>query len=128
MFSKKCIFAGKIEVMKILTEQITVGQLMQIESERFFDYMVKGVVDVQKRIIAVNAELHADLETYLRENGSEEKYLFGINILDDGEVEYDSLINISRNRDMGYPRGGRTVADEETRKEIDKIVELWIRK
>ncbi len=128
MFSKKCIFAGKTEVMKILTEPITVEQLMQIESERFFDYMVKGVVDVQKRIIAVNAELHADLETYLRENGSEEKNLFGINILDDGEVEYDSLINITRNRDMGYPRGGRTVADEETRKEIDKIVEIWIRK
>lgn len=114
--------------MKILTEPITVDQLMQIESERYFDYMVKAVVDVQKQLIAVNAELHADLETYLRENGSEEKYLFGINILDDGEVEYDSLINITRNRDMGFPRGGRTVADEATRCEIDKIVGLWIRR
>ncbi len=74
------------------------------------------------------AELHADLETFLRENGSEEKYLYGINILDDGEVEYDSLINITRNRDNGYPRGGRTVADEGIRVEIDKIVALWIRK
>ncbi len=37
------------QVMKILTEQITVDQLMNIESERFFDYMVKAVVDVHSK-------------------------------------------------------------------------------
>ncbi len=114
--------------MKILDRPITLDELMHIESERYFDYMMKAVVDVQKQLIAVNAELHADLETYLREQGSEEKYLYGINILDDGEVEYDSLINITRNRDAGYPRAGRTVADEAVRNEIDKILEIWIRK
>ncbi len=114
--------------MKILTRQISIEELMQIETERFFDYMVKAVVDVEKHIIAVNAELHADLEAYLRDNGSEEKNLYGINILDDGEVEFDSLINITRNRNAGYPRGGRDVVDENVRNEIIKTVELWIKK
>ncbi len=114
--------------MKILDKQISVDELMQIENERYFDYMMKAVVDIKRQLIAVNAELHADLETLLREQGSEEKYLYGINILDDGEIEYDSLINITRNRDAGFPRGGRTVMDENARNEIEKIVELWIRK
>ena len=42
---------------------------MHLEEERFFNYMVKAVVDLQKGIIAVNAELHADLEVHLREQG-----------------------------------------------------------
>ncbi len=36
--------------MIILDKQITVDELMQIESERYFDYMVKAVVDVKNGI------------------------------------------------------------------------------
>lgn len=79
--------------------------------------MVKCVVDIEKELLAINAELHSDLEKYLLDNGSENKNLYGINILlDDYEIEFDSLINPPRNREAGFPRVGRDVVDPIARK------------
>lgn len=117
--------------MKILQEKISKDNLIHLDSigeeYTYFDYMVKAVVDIKKELVAINAELHADLETYLLENGSENRNLWGINIdLDTFEIEYDSMINPPRNREMGYPRAGRDVAAPEIRKKIKEIVEKWI--
>ncbi len=112
--------------MIILRTTISLEGLFAIENVTFFDDMMKAVVDVRKGLIAVNAELHADLEAFLVSDGSQQKDLYGINILDDGEIEYDSLINIPRNRDAGYPRAGRTVKDPMIRKSIDEIISQWI--
>ena len=113
--------------MLILTEKIKKETLLNIEHESFFDDMIKCVVDLKKEIIAVNAELHADLEEYLLDNGSKQENLYGINILfDDWEIEYDSLINPPRNREAGFPRGGRDVSDPNARKKIEEIVHKWI--
>lgn len=114
--------------MKILDRKITLTELMRIENKTFFDDMIKAVVDVDKGIIAVNAALHADLESYLLENNSSQSHLYGINILEDGDIEYDSLINPPRNRDAGFPRAGRTVADPKARQMIEEIVSKWIQK
>lgn len=74
-------------------------------------------MDVKREMIAVNAELHADLEELMLESGLDQKDLYGINLLfDERGIEYDSLINPPRNRDAGYPRAGRTVADPAVRK------------
>lgn len=79
--------------------------------------MVKCVVDIEKELLAINAELHSDLEKYLLDNGLENKNLYGINILlDDYEIEFDSLINPPRNREAGFPRVGRDVVDPIARK------------
>lgn len=79
--------------------------------------MIKCVVDIEKELLAINAELHSDLEKYLLDNGLENKNLYGINILlDDYEIEFDSLINPPRNREAGFPRVGRDVADPIARK------------
>ena len=84
--------------------------------------------DIERGLLAVNADLHADLEELLLENGSEQKNLYGYNILYDGwEIEYDSLINPPRNREAGYPRVGRYVADPEARERIQEIVKKWIK-
>lgn len=89
--------------------------------------MSKAVVDTGRELIAVNAELHSDLESLLLENGSEQRNLYGINILfDEREIEFDSMINPPRNREAGYPRAGRTVADPEARKRIEEVVSKWI--
>lgn len=112
--------------MLILTNRVTVNDLMHIEANTFFDDMIKCVVDVEREIIAVNAELHADLETFLLEQGADPKNLYGINILEDGEVEFDSLINPPRNREAGYPRAGRYVADPVARNKINKVVGQWL--
>lgn len=64
----------------------------------FFEVMVKAVVDVERRIIAMDAELHSDLESFLIQNGSRQKDLWGINLhidaTPDDFVEFDSMINI----------------------------------
>lgn len=44
--------------------------------------------NIGRGILAVNAELHSDLEQMLLENGSNQKYLYGINIYyDNGELD-----------------------------------------
>ncbi len=112
--------------MIILDKKYTVDKLMNIEPEVFFNDMVKCVVDIKRELIAVNAELHADLEEHLLTNGSAQSDLYGINILDDGEIEFDSLINPPRNREAGYPRAGRYVADPDARAKIEEVVDKWV--
>lgn len=84
-------------------------------------------MDVEKDLLAINAELHSDLEKYLLDNGSNNRDLYGINILlDDFEIEFDSLINPPRNREAGFPRVGRDVADPVAREKIVEVVNKWI--
>ena len=61
------------------------------------------------------------------QQGSNQRFLYGINIYyDSGDIEFDSLINPPRNREAGYPRVGRYVADPIARKKIEGVVEKWI--
>ncbi len=63
-----------------------------------FGEMVKAVVDVDRGIMAIGAEVHADEEAALLEDGSRQSNLWGINLYPadagDGWVEFDSMINI----------------------------------
>lgn len=88
--------------------------------------MVKGVVDVKDELLAIDAEMHADLEQFLLSRGSEQDDLWGINLWyeDDGEdfVEFDSMINV-RPRQGNMTRG---VEDVEKQKKIIEVVNRWI--
>ena len=114
--------------MIILSKPIRLDELPNLESEMYFrdEEMVKAVSDNSKGIIALNAELHSDLESLLLENGSSQSDLYGFNIYYDKEIEYDSLINPPRNREAGFPRAGREVADPVARERIKEIVDKWI--
>jgi hypothetical protein len=83
--------------MKILDNAIAISELKQIAQTCFID-MVKVVVDIDKGLVAIDAELHSDLEALLLEKGSRQKDLWGINLYPDmhGEdfIEFDSMINI----------------------------------
>lgn len=83
--------------MEVLESEVSMETLQKMASNVFGD-MLKAVVDVNKRLLAVDAELHADLESMLLEKGSEQKDLWGINLYPfvSGEdfIEFDSLINI----------------------------------
>ncbi len=68
-----------------------------------------------------------DLEELLLENGSSQRHLYGFNIYYDKEIEYDSMINPPRNREAGFPRVGRDVADPKAREAIKEIVDKWIK-
>jgi hypothetical protein len=60
--------------------------------------MVKYVVDVERRLVAIGGEMHADAEQALLEEGSRQGDLWGANYYPgrggDGCIEYTSLINI----------------------------------
>ncbi|MCD7842842.1 MAG: DUF5674 family protein [Lachnospiraceae bacterium] len=112
--------------MLILEKEITLDELMHIEPVMYFDDMIKCVADIDRGLLAVNAEMYADLEALLLEQGSSQKSLYGFNIWEDGDIEFDSLINPPRNREAGYPRAGRYVADPDAREKIREVVEQWV--
>jgi Protein of unknown function (DUF5674) len=83
--------------MEIITQQTTLGEIERM-AERMFGNMVKAVVDVDREILAVDGELHSDLEALLIENGSSQRSLWGINLYPemkgDDFIEFDSMINM----------------------------------
>ncbi len=95
-------------------------------AENFYGDMIKGVVDVEQNLLALDAELHSDLESLLLREGSQQESLWGINLYpaadEEDFLEFDSLINIR-------PRQGnrsRDVENEETREKIRCIVNKYI--
>lgn len=83
--------------MIIVAEKIAIGEVRRMAGEMFGN-LVKAVVDVDRRLIALDAELHSDLEAFLLQNGSAQGSLWGINLYPemsgDDFVEFDSLIDI----------------------------------
>lgn len=101
---------------------ITVDEL-SIMAKRMYGSLVKAVVDIQKQLLVVDAELHVDEEQYLLENGSHQTDLWGINLYpdkysSDDFVEFDSMINIRPSQQ----NMSRDVKDKEIRESIVKIV------
>jgi hypothetical protein len=80
----------------LLHERIDPAELRRL-AERF-EGMVKYVVDVGRRRVAIGGEMHADAEQLLLEDGSRQADLWGANYYPgrgpDGCIEYTSLINI----------------------------------
>lgn len=112
--------------MTIIREAIDRVQLAEMAQD-FYGEMIKGVVDVDRKILALNAELHSDLEKLLLEDGSNQESLWGINLYPDVEgddfIEFDSLINISPRRN----NFSRDVEDKTVREKISLIVNDLVR-
>ena len=112
--------------MKIVRDMLTLDELKQMASA-MFENMVKAVVDVEKKLVALDAELHSDLEALLLQDGSKQKDLWGINLYPEMQgdefIEFDSMIN------MRPSQGNRSrgVDNAETRKKISEIVTEKIR-
>ncbi len=112
--------------MQILEAAITVDELRKIAEATFGD-IVKAVVDTDRQLIALDAELHSDLEAMLLGNGSEQNSLWGINLYpdltDEDFIEFDSLINIRPSQGNKT----RSVDSKDIQKKIRTIVNRWIR-
>jgi hypothetical protein len=114
--------------MKLVEKNIKLAELQEM-SQKMFGNLVKGVVDIQKGSMAVDAELHSDEEAFLLENGSKQEDLWGINIYPEffGQadfIEFDSMINLrpsQKNRSRG-------VDDPEIRKKILELTSKLILK
>jgi hypothetical protein len=88
---------------------------------RFFEDMVKYVVDIERGVAAVGGELHADAEALRLEDGSQQRDLCGANYYTgtgpDECIEYMSLINISPSREDR----SMLIEDEAIRKRVRDI-------
>ena len=95
---------------------------LKVLAEGRFGNLVKAVVDVERKIMALDGELHADEEALLLENGSRQEDLWGINIYPELEgpdrIEFDSVINIRPSQG----NRSRGVDDQRTREKIVKVV------
>ena len=113
--------------MKIIRDKITLAELNEMASKSF-GQLVKAVVDVEKEIMVVDAELHADEEAVLLEEGSEQSNLWGINIYPQvaGEnfIEFDSMINLRPSQG----NRSREVEDPETRRRIILLINKLVEK
>ena len=83
--------------MVIIRDTLAFEDLKQMAARMFGD-LVKAVVDVDRELLAVDAELHADLEALLLHDGSKQRSLWGINLYpelpEDQFIEFDSMINV----------------------------------
>lgn len=115
--------------MKTVTERdrISLDELRGLAAGRFGD-LVKAVVDLERRIMIVDADLHADQEAELLADGSRQQDLWGINLYPDLQgsdwLEFDSMINLR----PSFGNRSRGVDDPAIRNRIaDLVGELVIR-
>ena len=105
-----------------LVDKVAISDL-QTMSEKMSEPLVKGVVDINKQLLVVDAEMHVDEEQFLLERGSAQADLWGINLWPElygttDFVEFDSMINIrpwQNNR-------SRSIDNQELREKIAIIV------
>ena len=113
--------------MKLIEKKIPLKELKDI-AEGKFGNLVKAVVDVEKEIIVVDAELHSDEEAHLLSQGSKQNNLWGINlypeIKGDDFIEFDSVINLR----PSFGNNSRGVDDPKIKDKIVGIVEKLIEK
>lgn len=108
--------------MKQIDDTISIEDLKAM-SERMYGSLVKAAVDLERNILVVDMDMHADGEAFLLDGGSKQENLWGINLHPDEYgtdefVEFDSMINI-RPRQQNP---SRDVLDNLVREKIIKIV------
>ena len=99
--------------IEILRQATSRARLSTVAEAQFGD-MVKAVVDVERRVMAVGGELHSDEEAALIEDGSAQANLWGVNLYPaeqgDAWIEFDSMINVrpsQGNRSRSIEDGAR---------------------
>lgn len=105
-----------------LAHSLSVAKL-EVISQNMYDGLVKAVVDVEKRIMMIDAPMHVDEKQALLEMGSLQQNLWGINLYPadygtDEFIEFDSMINIRPSQN----NRSRDVEDQAIREQIEGIV------
>lgn len=83
--------------IQIVSASVSLDELRRMAAQQFGDF-VKAVVDVERGVIAIGGELHADEEALLLQHGARQADLWGINLYPDRPtselIEFDSMINV----------------------------------
>ena len=81
----------------IVSAPVALDELRRMAGQQFGDF-VKAVVDVERGVMAIGGELHADEEALLLQHGARPADLWGINLYPDRPaaelIEFDSMINV----------------------------------
>ena len=115
--------------MRKVTESdpISLDDLRALAHGRFGD-MVKGVVDLRRGILLLDADMHADQEAELLADGAAQADLWGLNLYPDGTeaewLEFDSLINLR----PSFGNRSRGIDDPATRGAIAVLVARLVRR
>jgi hypothetical protein len=106
---------------------VTMDELRELAGSRFGD-MVKAVVDLERAVMLLDAELHADQEAALLDEGSAQHDLWGINLYPEVDgpdwLEFDSMINLR----PSFGNRSRGVDDPATRSAIADLVQRLVRR
>lgn len=108
--------------MEYIDKQIKISKLSKMAVENFGN-LVKAVVDIDKKIMVIDAQLHADEESELIKRGSKQSNLWGINLYpelygNDDFIEFDSMINLRPSQGNNI----RGIEDKSIQEQIIKIV------
>jgi len=113
--------------IKIVDKKITKEELKELAKE-FYETLIKGVVDIEKEIIALGGEYHMDANIVLIDKGSKQKDIWGFNIhldkpKDSGQwIEYTALINIR----PAQENSSMEINDPEIKEKIRRILSRLI--
>ena len=103
-------------MIHLLREKSVSAQIQEMLQE--YENMIKIVVDIRRRFLSGGGEMHADCESVLLEDGSEQDDLWGANWYpSEQRIEFESLINIR-------PRLGNRnilIQDENLRKQVESV-------
>jgi hypothetical protein len=114
--------------MEIIRESIGLDRLRVVAQERFGD-LIKAVVDVERGMMAVSAELHSDEEAALLDDGSRHDALWGINLYP-AEHGAENVGRVRLNDQgptvAGQPRS-RSVEDPVARERIVTVLDALVR-
>jgi hypothetical protein len=109
------------------SEPISIDELRALVPGRFRDF-VKGVVDLRRGILLLDADMHADQEAALLADGSDQRDVWGINlypqIAGPDWLEFDSMINLR----PSFGNRSRGVDDGTTRAAIAALVDDLVRR
>ena len=107
--------------IEIISNPTTLAHLLRVAERTFGDLgLVKAVVDVERRIMAIGGGLHVDEQAVLLNGGSRQRDLWGINLYPAQHgspdwLEFDSTINlrppVNRSRSVQDPAIQAAVVD-----------------
>jgi hypothetical protein len=110
-----------------LLDPVSMEEIRRMAEGRFGD-MVKAVVDLQRGIMLLDAEMHADQEAELLAGGSIQQDLWGVNLYPDLSehewLEFDPMINLR----PSFGNASRGVDDPAIRERITELVQKVVRR
>ena len=115
--------------MKIVKDTIEITELRQMLEGGFFVDVVKAVVDLEKEIMAVDAQMHADLMNELiKTEHSNHQNLWGVNLFPGMSAEkfivFTSLINIKPS--LGYK--SVDIKDQNLQEKIRNVINKLVQR